>query len=174
MRGSDTAAKRKAKIEMILWKAPLIVALGAALAGPALAPLAVQAEDCQGNPGPAKLSIVVEGVPSNKGLMTASLYPGDKSQFLIKNGALKVWSVPAQAPTSRMCIWLPRGPGTYAVAVYHDANSNHRLDIGMFGPTEAYGFSNNPRIMFAKPSFDSVKFQARAGETTVHVRLNHP
>jgi len=145
----------------------------AALAALALAPLGAHAQDCQGAPGPAKLSIVVEGVRSNKGLMTASLYPGDKSQFLIKNGALKVWRVPAQAPTTKMCIWL-RGPGTYAVAIYHDTNSNHRLDIGMFGPTEAYGFTNNPRILFAKPSYESVKFQARAGETTVRIRLNNP
>jgi len=145
----------------------------AALAALALAPFGAHAQDCQGVPGAAKLSIVVEGIRSNKGLMTASLYPGDKSQFLIKNGALKVWSVAAQAPATKMCIWL-RGPGTYAVAVYHDANSNHRLDIGMFGPTEAYGFTNNPRIMFAKPSYESVKFPAKAGETTVHIRLNHP
>ncbi len=144
----------------------------AALAALAMAPIGVHAEDCQGTPGAAKLSIVVEGVRSGKGLMTASLYPGDKSQFLIKNGALKVWSAPAQAPETRMCIWL-RGPGTYAVAVYHDDRVIHRLNIGRLGPTEDYGFSNNPLILFAKPSYDSVKFQARAGETTLHIRLNH-
>jgi len=154
---------------MILLQSRSIVALAAL----AMAPMSVHAEDCQGAPGASKLSIVVEGVRSTKGLMTASLYPGDKSQFLVKNGALKVWSVPAQAPTTRMCIWL-RGAGTYAVAVYHDVNANHKLDIGMLGPTEAYGFTNNPRIMFAKPSYESVKFQAKAGETTVHIRLNNP
>ena len=147
---------------------PRSIAAAAALA---LAPLCAHAEDCQGVPGAAKLSIIVEAVRSDKGLMTASLYPGDRSQFLIKNGALKVWSVPAQAPATKMCIWL-RAPGTYALAVYHDVNSNHRLDLGMFGPTEDYGFSNNPRIMFAKPSFESVKFPAKAAETTVHIRLN--
>ena len=147
-------------------------ALCAALAGMALAPMGVHAQDCQGAPGPAKISIVIEGVASNKGLMTASLYPGDKSQFLIKNGAVKVWSVPAVAPTTSTCIW--RAPGVYALAVYHDANANHRFDIGMFGPTEAYGFSGNPRIFFSKPSFESVKFHVKAGETTVHIRLNHP
>ncbi len=158
---------------MILWKKQMKWAPLAALAALALNPVCAQAAECQGAPSGAKLSLVVEGVRSNRGLMTASLYPEDKSQFLVKNGALKVWSVPAQAPATRMCIWL-RGPGTYAVAVYHDANSNRRLDIGMFGPTEAYGFTNNPRIMFAKPSFQSVKFQARPGETTMHVRLNNP
>jgi uncharacterized protein (DUF2141 family) len=157
---------------MIASKDTRAAALCAALAGLALVPIGAHAQECQGEPSAAKISIVIEGVASNRGLMTASLYPGQKSQFLIKNGAVKVWSVPAQAPTTRMCIW--RSPGTYAVAVYHDANSNHRFDVGMFGPTEAYGFSNNPRIMFSKPSFESVKFQVKEGETTVHVRLNHP
>jgi uncharacterized protein (DUF2141 family) len=136
------------------------------------APIIARAADCEGTPSSAKLSIVVEGVRSSKGLMTASLYPNDKTQFLAKNGALKVWRVPAQAPTTEMCIWL-KAPGTYAVAIYHDANANHKLDLGLLGPTEDYGFTNNPRIFLAKPSFNSVKFQAHAGETTVHIRLNH-
>lgn len=144
----------------------------AALAGMALLPFGVRAEACEGAPNSAKISIVIEGVASNRGLMTASLYPGDKSQFLIKNGAVKVWSVPARSPTTRMCIW--RAPGVYAVAVYHDANANHRFDVGLLGPTEAYGFSNNPRILFSKPSFNSVKFHANAGETKVNVHLNRP
>ncbi|MGI8842030.1 MAG: DUF2141 domain-containing protein [Caulobacteraceae bacterium] len=154
-------------------KACSIAAAGAAWVGFALSPALASAEDCQGAPTAAKLSVVVEGVRSDRGLMTASLYPDDKSQFLIKDGALKVWRVPARAPTTRMCIWL-RGPGGYALAVYHDANANHKLDLGVFGPTEAYGFTNNPRILFAKPSFWSVRFQAKAGETVVHVRLNNP
>jgi uncharacterized protein (DUF2141 family) len=148
------------------------VAIWAALAGLTLIPVGGQAQDCQGAPNAAKISIVIEGVASSKGLMTASLYPGDKSQFLVKNGAVKVWSVPAEAPTTRMCIW--RSAGVYAVAVYHDANANQKFDVGMFGPTEAYGFSRNPRILFSKPSFDSVKFQVKAGETTVRTHLNRP
>src|SRR5258706_15079256 len=96
-------------------RANMAVALGAALAGMALAPTAANAQDCEGTPGVARLYVVVDGVRSARGLMVASLYPGDKGQFLIKNGALKVWSVPAQAPTSSLGIWL-RGPGTYAVA----------------------------------------------------------
>src|SRR5471030_3006329 len=152
---------------------PRAIAPLVALATLALIPLrAAHAQACEGAPGAAKISIVIAGVASAKGLMTASLYPGDKSQFLIKDGAVKVWSVPARAPTTRMCIW--RAPGVYALAVYHDANANHRFDVGIFGPTEAYGFSNNPRILFSKPSFESVKFQVKEGETTVHVRLNHP
>ncbi|MBA3812489.1 MAG: DUF2141 domain-containing protein [Caulobacteraceae bacterium] len=135
--------------------------------------LGAQAQECAGTPGTARLLIVVERVDSAKGLVTATLYPNDKSQFLVKGGALKVWSDPAAAPTTRMCLWL-KGPGTYALAVYHDANADRRFNVGLFGPTEAYGFSNNPRIAFSKPSLQSVLFQAGEGDTTVHVRLNRP
>ena len=135
-------------------------------------PAISRAAECEGTPSATKLSIVVEGVQSNKGLMTASLYPNDKSQFLQRNGALKVWRMPAQSPVTQMCIWL-KAPGTYAIAVYHDANSNHKLDIGMLGPTEDYGFSRNPHIFFSKPSLGSVRFAVPPGETTVHIRLNH-
>ncbi|MEP6968384.1 MAG: DUF2141 domain-containing protein [Pseudomonadota bacterium] len=149
---------------------PIAALLGAALTGMALG---AHAQECVGTAGTARLLIIVERVDSARGLMTASLYPNDKSQFLVKRGALKVWSEPAAAPTTRMCIWL-KGPGTYALAVYHDANANHRFDVGLFGPTEAYGFSNNPRIAFSKPSLQSVAFEAKEGDTTVRVRLNRP
>ncbi len=135
------------------------------------APLAGHAEECEGAPSANKLSIVIEGVRSNQGQMTASLYPDDKTTFLAKNGALKVWRVAAEAPLTKMCIWL-KAPGAYGVAVYHDANANGRLDLGLLGPSEDYGFSRNPRIMFSKPSLAAVRFPTTGAETTLHIRLN--
>ncbi len=145
----------------------------AGLAATALAatPLASHAEDCEGAPTATKLSIAIENVRSAKGQMTASLYPDDKSEFWVKGGALKVWRVPAQAPVTTMCIWL-KAPGVYGLAIYHDANANGKLDLGMLGPTEDYGFSRNPRILFSKPSLASVRFPTTGGETTIHIRLN--
>jgi len=133
---------------------------------------AARAQDCEGTPSGAKLNILIENVRSTKGQMTASVYPGDKSQFLVANGALKVWSAPVQTPTTKMCFWL-KGPGTYAVAVYHDANSNHKWDHSLVGYFEDFGFSNNPSVLFSAPSYDSVKFQAQAGVTTIHIRLRN-
>jgi uncharacterized protein (DUF2141 family) len=72
-----------------------------------------------------------------------------------------------------MCIWL-RGPGTYAFAVYHDANSNGKWDHKLLGGIEGFGFSNNPRTLLSAPSYDQVKFQAGPGETTLHLRLRYP
>ena len=152
------------------WSLPWLLALSAAHAA---APVLARAQACEGTPSSSRLTVVVEGVRSAKGLMSSSLYPGDPSQFLIKNGALKVWRVPARPPATTMCIWL-KAPGIYAVAVYHAANANYRLDRGPLGPTEGYGFSRNPHIFFSPPSFDAVKFKAEPGETTIHVRLHYP
>ncbi len=132
---------------------------------------AAHAQACEGTPSANRLTLIVDDVTSAKGEMTGTLYPDDKSKFLVANGSLKVWRVPATAPSTSLCIWLP-APGTYAVAIYQDINSNGKFDVGTFGPKEPYGFSNNPRILFSKPSYDKVKFQATGAETTLHIRLN--
>lgn len=139
-----------------------------------LAPSAVFAEACQGAPSSAKLDITVTGVREARGLMTASLYPDDPSQFLHKDGALKVWWAPATVPASRLCIWL-KTPGVYALAVYQDLDSSHHFKVSrLVGPQEPYGFSRNPRILFSKPALSAVRFPAKAGVTTITVRLNNP
>jgi uncharacterized protein (DUF2141 family) len=132
-----------------------------------------QAQDCDGAPSTARLLITVEGVKSDSGLMTATLYPNDKRRFLVKNGALKVWRNRSRAPKTEMCTWLP-SPGIYAVGVYHDANAHLKFEVGPLGPTEGYGFTNNPRILFSKPSLDSVRFYAHPGDNMVRVKLHYP
>ncbi|TNE51674.1 MAG: DUF2141 domain-containing protein [Deltaproteobacteria bacterium] len=50
--------------------------------------------------------------------------------------------------------------GTYAIASFHDANDNKKLDTGVFGiPTEAYGASRNARRTFGPPRFKDAKFR---------------
>jgi uncharacterized protein (DUF2141 family) len=48
---------------------------------------------------------------------------------------------------------LTLSPGQYAVAAFHDANGNNKLDKNLVGlPTEKYGFSNNVRGSFGPPA----------------------
>ncbi len=127
---------------------------------------------CEGAASDVQLHIVVEGVRSNAGLMTATLYGDDPAHFLKAKGSLKVWRVPAVAPSTTMCIWLP-SPGPYEVAVYHDANSNLKWDHSALGSIEGFGFSRNPTIFFSAPSLKATRFQAGAGDTTIRVRLSY-
>jgi hypothetical protein len=116
------------------------------------APLASHAEECEGAPTANKLSIVIEGVRSNQGQMTASLYPDDKTAFLAKNGALKVWRVAAEAPSTTTpmptadwtwaCWDLPRT--TASAATHASCSQNHPLLPCGFQPP-----ARRPRFIFA-------------------------
>ena len=62
-------------------------------------------------------------------------------------------------------------PGAYAVLVTHDENGNGKLDSNMIGmPIEAYGFSNNPRVM-RKPTWDEARIDIGAQDTAVDIAL---
>jgi len=124
---------------------------------------------CESTPGDTRLFIVVENVRPGRGLLTASVYTDD-GRFLKPGGIVKEWSVAAGDATQTVCVWLPK-PGTYGPIVYQVLDSNHELNTGLFGPTEPWGASNNPRGRLGPPHFDDVKFQAEAGDTTLHVRF---
>jgi uncharacterized protein (DUF2141 family) len=132
-----------------------------------------RAEDCAGEPGAARLRVEVEGVRSDRGIMTATLYPDEPGKFLRAKGELAVWRLPAKSPVTSMCVWLP-APGRYALVVYDDLNSNLKFDHTTFSPLEPYGFSNNPRLYFILPSAHAVSFSAGTVDTTIHINLRYP
>lgn len=159
--------------------APLAGALALAI-GPVavLAPAAAQATitgqgACFGDPTHVKLHVVVQGVRSNQGVMTATVYGDDPHKFLHGGGDVLVWRVDASTPTTEMCAYLPKA-GSYAVVVYHDAKRAYRFTRGTFGPTQDYGFSRNPYIFLGPPSLNSTKFPAADGDTTIYVKLKYP
>ena len=46
----------------------------------------------------------------------------------------------------------------YAVAIFHDENSNDEFDTFWSLPQEKYGFSNNASVYFGPPSFEDASF----------------
>lgn len=61
--------------------------------------------------------------------------------------------------------------GKYAVSVIHDEDEDGILTTNLVGyPTEKFGFSNNPKVYFAPPSFDKAAFELNA--KTKQVRIN--
>jgi uncharacterized protein (DUF2141 family) len=147
----------------------LLFALGL---GPAVPAGAQDGATCGGPPSATHLNVNVEKVGSTRGLIAVTLYPDVPRKFLAKGGALYVVRVPARMPATRVCVNVP-GPGVYALAVYHDANSNRRFDrTGLGLPAEDFGFSNNPRPFFGMPNFSGVRVRViRSGSWTT-IRLN--
>lgn len=64
--------------------------------------------------------------------------------------------------------------GTYAIQVLHDANRNKKMDYGFLGiPKEGFGFSNNIRPGFSKPSWRKVKFEVGDADVVQTIDLIH-
>ena len=62
--------------------------------------------------------------------------------------------------------------GDYGVAVFHDENSNGKMDKNIVGmPLEPYGFSNNVRITFGAPKWEKSKFTVKGSTTEVSIEV---
>lgn len=62
--------------------------------------------------------------------------------------------------------------GDYAIKVFQDEDGDQVLDIGFFGPEEAYGFSNGARGLFGPPPWEEASFRFAGGEQTVRVAVH--
>ena len=148
---------------------PIVLAV---LSAPAFA--APEQPSCVGEPSQTQLLVTVQNVHSSEGLIAVTIYPDDPDRFLVKHGSLFVERVPAKAPTTHLCVYVP-GPGTYGVAVYHDADGNHKLNrTGLGMPLEGFGFSNNPTAAFGMPRFSEVRLLIGHSNTETRIRLTYP
>jgi uncharacterized protein (DUF2141 family) len=95
------------------------------------------------------------------------------SDFPDGEGILTVRTPIAGANTA--CTFPNVEPGTYAVAVVHDENSNGRLDKNFVGvPSEGYGVSNNKTYALSAPKWEESVFTITASERkTLQVKLRY-
>lgn len=95
-----------------------------------------------------------------------------KSDFLKDVNPYKYVVVEARGSKISETFVLP--PGEYAISIYHDLNSNDKLDKNFFGaPSEPYGFSRNYKPVFRAPRFDEVKIVLH-GDRKTHISLLQP
>ncbi len=116
----------------------------------------------------ADLTIQVSHAKSASGNILVAVYNAEGS--FLKTPA-KVGG--AAATTSGWSIVIKDLPeGEYAYAVFHDANSNGKMDKNLIGiPTEDYAFSNNAMGKMGPPSYASAKFTLPAAGATTSVSL---
>jgi uncharacterized protein (DUF2141 family) len=139
----------------------------------AVVPVPAAAAACTGTPSPIRLFVNVDNVRSSRGLIAVTLYSDDRRKFLARRGSLYVGRVPARQGRTRVCIHVPV-PGTYALAVYHDADADRSFDrTGLGLPDEGFGFSNNPPTVFGLPNFSRVRLNVPKTDLSTSVRLHY-
>jgi uncharacterized protein (DUF2141 family) len=136
----------------------LSIRTGAALLAALLSGAAIAADPTS----TATITVEVTGLRNAAGLLGCKLltkaegFP--EGEGTNASGAIK--------GTTGSCRFEGLAPGTYAVSVLHDENSNGKLDKNFFGvPTEGYGVSNNKTYAMSAPKWEESKFTVAAGET---------
>lgn len=117
------------------------------------------------------LTVQVNGFRSQNGQLCLSLYSKAQGFPNSASGAIQAQCLKAETST---VTFQNLHSGSYAVAVFHDANGDGTLNRNLIGiPTEGFGFSRNPRILTGPPAFsDSAVFVAGPGQN-IDIKLNY-
>jgi uncharacterized protein (DUF2141 family) len=167
-RGLDASPPR-------LLRRGLVALCLAAIAGVPPAGAADQsAAACQaGAAAPIRLLVTATGARRVAGNITFTLYGERRTAFLAHHGSIALTRVTLTGRSAEGCFALS-APGTYAVAVYHDENDNHRFDRTLLGlPAEGYGFSNDAPTPFGLPSFNAARITVQPGDNRITVRIRY-
>lgn len=119
----------------------------------------------------ASLAVTVTGIKNAKGVIRLALCPPDAGFPDCKTKVVRTASLPISGGTASVTL-TGLVPGRYAVSVFHDANSNNKLDTFAGIPKEGYGFSRNPGFKPRAPKFSEAEVQVQ-GTSTAAIKLRY-
>lgn len=122
----------------------------------------VETENCS-------ITVKVVGIQNKKGVVEIGLY-SNPAKFPIPGKTLKMVR-PSITGKDLTYTFENLPKGDYAIAIYHDENSDKKCNRNFFGiPTEAYAFSNNYRPILSVPKFTDCSFHVE-GDKKVTILL---
>lgn len=118
----------------------------------------------------ATLSVeMIQKKPEAGGVLRLALCPS-KETYDSEKGC-RSQSVDASGRSVRS-VFTDVLPGTYAVKVFHDINSDGELNTSWIGwPQEPYGFSNDAPVNTGPPSFRLAAIQMGEKDLTIRIAL---
>lgn len=128
----------------------------------AIAWFASAASSARADGGRASLSVTIEKLQSQGGMLRLGLYTEDT---YYDDNAEPVAELDVRAtPPVQHVQFNDVPPGVYAIQVFQDLNGNGKMDFNFLGvPLEPYGFSRDGRAFISKPGFARVKFTLGPG-----------
>ncbi len=121
----------------------------------------------------SKIAIEIKGLRNQKGQICLSLF--SQPEGFPGNGDRAVATQCIQASDIARAITFENlAPGSYAVSLFHDANSDGKLNTGFLGiPKEGFGFSQNPRIGTSAPRFRDAAFLLTNQGTKIQIQMKY-
>jgi uncharacterized protein (DUF2141 family) len=125
------------------------------------------------SPQPIVIHVEIERLRNDRGQVVCALY--SSSDGFPKNGEKALaHATSAIADDRAVCEFSGIAPGTYAISVFHDENSNGKLDTNFLGiPREGVGASNDAKGHLGPPKFDAAAFHFSGGRMTLRIKINY-
>jgi uncharacterized protein (DUF2141 family) len=119
------------------------------------------------------IKVVVVGLHSDEGEVACALFAsagGFPDDSLKAGKTTKSKIEKGQA----VCMFADVVPGDYAVSMFHDENSNGKLDRNFIGmPKEGVGASNDAAGHFGPPKFDDARFSYKGGRSVLAIHVKY-
>lgn len=128
---------------------------------------------CYANQAPAA-QLKVTNLRNQTGFIGISVFAEDQKSLYPEQGerAYRSYYVPIDRNPMELDL-SDLEPGRYAFALLHDENGDRKLNTGFMGiPKEGYGFSNNPRVAFGAPDFETVLIQVNA-DSSIEIKAKY-
>ncbi|SHH03844.1 Uncharacterized conserved protein, DUF2141 family [Flavobacterium micromati] len=110
------------------------------------------------------INVEVNGLKNNKGQVMIGIYNSEKT-FLEKTFRGNVALIKNNKATATFAN-MPAGE--YAISVFHDENSNGKLDVNFMGiPKEEYAASNGAKGFMGPPKYIDAMFKANENKMIV-------
>ncbi|MEZ4952212.1 MAG: DUF2141 domain-containing protein [Saprospiraceae bacterium] len=117
------------------------------------------------------IKVNFENIQLAKGSIKLALYRSAET-FLDTENAAGFYSFKINEKGSLSATINDLEYGEYAIAVFHDENSNGELETNLLGiPTEPYCFSGSGHSKWKPPVYEDAKFVVSENEITLTLRL---
>jgi uncharacterized protein (DUF2141 family) len=126
-------------------------------------------------PAESVIHVDISGLRTDKGQMLCALYSSAQADAFPKKAEKAVARMTAKiADRQAVCEFTGVAPGTYAVSVVHDENSNGKLDTNFIGmPREGVGASNDAKGHMGPPKFSAAAFQYAGGRLDLKIHIKY-
>jgi uncharacterized protein (DUF2141 family) len=120
-----------------------------------------------------QIHVEIAGLRDDKGQAVCSLF-SSATDFPKQTEKAVARSVSVIADRHAVCEFSGVAPGTYAISVFHDENSNGKLDTNFMGiPREGVGASNGAKGHLGPPKFDAAAFRFAGGQLDLKITINY-
>jgi uncharacterized protein (DUF2141 family) len=120
-----------------------------------------------------EIRVEIVGLRNDKGLAVCALF-SSAGDFPKKPEKAVARTSSVISNRHAVCDFPRVGPGSYAISVIHDENSNGKLDTNLMGiPREGVGASNDAKGHFGPPKFDAAAFRFPGGRLALTITINY-